>query len=125
MLMGGFDVVFDVVGIAATLNNALRWARAGGVVVLVGVHLHRLLLDVTPIWYQEVDLIGAVGHDVVTWAGENFSAFELAMRWMQTGRLSCEGLLTHRFPLDDYRDAFITAVDKRTHCSIKVAFDLK
>ena len=27
MLMGGFDIVFDVVGIAATLNNALRWTR--------------------------------------------------------------------------------------------------
>ncbi|MCO6450258.1 MAG: alcohol dehydrogenase catalytic domain-containing protein, partial [Caldilineales bacterium] len=28
MLMGGFDIVFDVVGIPATLNNALRWTRA-------------------------------------------------------------------------------------------------
>jgi 2-desacetyl-2-hydroxyethyl bacteriochlorophyllide A dehydrogenase len=124
MLMGGFDVVFDVVGIAATLNNALRWTRAGGTVVLVGVHLHRMLLDVTPVWYQEVDLIGAVGHDVVTWAGETCSAFELAMRWMQTGQLNCEGLLTHRFPLDSYRDAFAAALDKRSHRSIKVAFDL-
>jgi len=124
MLMGGFDVVFDVVGSAATLNDALRWTRAGGVVVLVGVNLHRMRLDVTPVWYQEVDLIGAVGHDVVEWERETLSTFELAMRWMQTGRLSCEGLLTHRFPLAAYREAFAVAVDKRTHRSIKVAFDL-
>jgi hypothetical protein len=38
--------------------------------------------------------------------------------------LSCQGLLTHRFPLDAYRDAFAAAVDKRVHRSIKVAFDL-
>jgi threonine dehydrogenase-like Zn-dependent dehydrogenase len=124
MLMGGFDVVFDVVGIAATLNNALRWTRAGGTVVLVGVNLHRMLLDVTPIWYQEVDLIGAVGHDVLEWEGEILSTFELAMCWMQTGKLICEDLLTHRFSLDAYREAFTVAVDKRTHRSIKVAFDL-
>ncbi|MBU0705572.1 MAG: alcohol dehydrogenase catalytic domain-containing protein [Chloroflexi bacterium] len=124
MLLGGFDLIFDVVGIESTLNNALRWARAGGTVVLVGVNLHRMRLDVTPVWYQEVDLIGAVGHDVVTWEGETLSTFELAMRWMQTGALNCDKLLTHRFPLNDYREAFLTAVDKQTRRSIKVAFDL-
>ena len=123
MLMGGFDVIFDVVGIPATLNNALRWTRAGGTVVLLGVNLHRMRLDVTPVWYQEVDLIGAIGHDVVTWEGEPLSTFELAMRWMQTGRLDCESLLTHRFPLSAYRKAFATAADKRAHRSVKVAFD--
>jgi threonine dehydrogenase-like Zn-dependent dehydrogenase len=123
MLMGGFDVLFDVVGAAATLDNALRWTRAGGTVVLVGVNLHRMRLDVTPIWYQEVNLIGAVGHGVVTWEGEAVSTFELGMRWMQAGRLRCDDLLTHRFPLDGYREAFITATDKRAHRSIKVAFD--
>jgi threonine dehydrogenase-like Zn-dependent dehydrogenase len=124
MLMGGFDMVFDVVGIESTLNNALRWTRAGGTVVLVGVNLHRMKLDVTPVWYQEVDLIGAVGHDVVTWEGETLSGFELAMRWMQVGKLDCEGLLTHRFPLDAYRQAFSVAADKQRYRSIKVAFEL-
>jgi threonine dehydrogenase-like Zn-dependent dehydrogenase len=125
MLMGGFDLVFDVVGTAATLNNALRWTRAGGTVVLVGVNLHRMNLDVTPVWYQEVDLIGAVGHDVVTWQGETFSTFELAMRWMVQGVLDCEPLLTHRFPLDAYRQAFATAVNKEDSRSIKVAFEMR
>ncbi len=124
MLLGGFDVIFDVVGSEATLNQALRWARAGGTVVLVGVSLHRLKLDVTPIWYQEVDLIGAVGHDVVTWEGESLSTFELAMQWMKTGQLDCGGLLTHCFPLDAYRQAFSTAADKKHNRSIKVAFEM-
>jgi len=124
MLMGGFDVIFDVVGIESTLNDALRWARAGGTVVLVGVNLRRMRLDVTPVWYQEVDLIGSVGHDVVEWEGRRFSTFELAMEWMGDGRLRVKDLLTHRFPLDAYRHAFRVAVDKRTYRSIKVAFEL-
>jgi len=94
-------------------------------VVLVGVNLHRMKLDVTPVWYQEVDLLGAVGHDVVTWEGETLSTFELAMRWMAEGKLDPRGLLTHRFPLEDYRRAFLTAIDKRDRRSIKVAFDLE
>jgi len=124
MLLGGFDVVFDVVGIEATLNNALRWTRAGGTVVLVGVNLHRMNLDVTPVWYQEVDLLGAVGHDVVNWDGENISTFELAMRWMQAGKLNTAGLVTHYFALNDFRTAFNVATDKQKHRSIKVVFDL-
>ncbi len=124
MLLGGFDLVFDVVGVASTLNNALRWTRAGGTVVLVGVNLHRMHLDVTPIWYQEVDLVGAVGHDVVDWQGKSISTFELAMDWMRNGSLQVEELLTHTFPLDAYRQAFSTALDKRDARSIKVAFEM-
>ena len=124
MLLGGFDVIFDAVGIAATLNNALRWTRAGGTVVLVGVNLHRMKLDLTPVWYQEVDLIGAVGHDVVSWQGQSLSTFELAMDWMGSGALQTEKLLTHRFRLADYRRAFAVAADKQRHRSIKVAFDI-
>jgi threonine dehydrogenase-like Zn-dependent dehydrogenase len=125
MLLGGFDLVFDVVGTESTLNSAMRWTRAGGTVVLVGVNLHRMHLDVTPVWYQEVDLLGAVGHDVVRWEGESLSTFELAMRWMQEGKLDCEGLLSHRFRLDEYRQAFSVALDKEKHESVKVAFDLR
>ncbi len=124
MLLGGFDVIFDVVGNQTTLNHALRWTRANGAVVLVGVNLHRLKLDVTPVWYQEVNLVGAVGHDVIRWRGEEISTFALAMRWMQAGSLKTEKLVTHRFTLDEYRQAFRVALDKRDARSIKVAFEL-
>jgi threonine dehydrogenase-like Zn-dependent dehydrogenase len=36
ILPGGYDVVYDFVGLGCTLTDALRWARAGGRVVLVG-----------------------------------------------------------------------------------------
>lgn len=113
-----------MVGTGATLNPALRWARAGGTVVLVGVSLHRMRLDVTPVWYQEVSLIGSVGHGVVTWRGERVPTFDLAMRWMLDGTFATDGLVTHRFPLAAYREAFAAAVDKHIHRSVKVAFDL-
>ena len=121
MLMGGFDAIFDVVGIPITLNNALRWTKAGGTVVLVGVNLHRMHLDVTPVWYQEVNLVGAVGHDVVEWQGETVSTFDLAMRWMAAGWLQTAPLLSHCFPLADYRQALTTAIDKRHQRAIKIA----
>ncbi len=125
MLLGGWDVIYDVVGIAATLNHALRWARAGGAVVLVGATLHRMKLDLTPVWYQEVDLIGSVGHDVVTWEGRTIGTFQLAMEWMLAGDIRTDLLLTHIFPLKAYRQAFeVATTGKNKARSVKVAFDL-
>jgi threonine dehydrogenase-like Zn-dependent dehydrogenase len=40
---------------------------------------------------------------------------------MQTGCLATDGLITHRFPLEEYRTAIATALDKRTG-AIKVVF---
>jgi threonine dehydrogenase-like Zn-dependent dehydrogenase len=124
MLLGGWDAIYDVVGIPATLNHALRWARAGGDVVLVGATLHRMKLDMTPVWYQEVNIIGSIGHDVVTWEGREIGTFQLAMQWMLSGDIRTDLLLTHRFPLDDYRRAFAVATtEKARERSVKVAFE--
>lgn len=125
MLIGGFDVIFDVVGVPQTINNALRWTRANGTVVIVGVHLHRMQVDLTPIWHQEIDLIGAIGHDVVTWQEKAISTFDLAQRWMAEGMIETGTLLTHRFPWHAYREAIDTAVNKQTSQSVKVAFDYR
>jgi threonine dehydrogenase-like Zn-dependent dehydrogenase len=125
MLIGGFDLIFDVVGIPQTINNALRWTRAKGTVVIVGVHLHRMEVDLTPIWHQEVDLIGAVGHDIVTWQEEKISTFDLAQHWMSGGAIETAALLSHRFPLHAYKEAINTALDKEGARSIKVAFDYR
>jgi threonine dehydrogenase-like Zn-dependent dehydrogenase len=124
MLIGGYDIVFDVVGIPETLNNAIRWTKAFGTVILVGVYLHRMKIDLSPIWYQEVNLKGAIGHDVVPWKKQLISTFDLAMLWMNKGIIETEVLLTHRFALDEYKAAFETALDKKGKKSIKVVFDI-
>lgn len=80
VLLGGYDVIYDSVGNAQTTHDALRWARAGSTVVMVGLNLHRMQLDLTPIWYQEINLIGTMGHSIETWpidSSERKSTFEV------------------------------------------------
>jgi len=121
VVMGGFDLTHDAVGNADSIQDSLRWTKAGGTVVVVGVSpvLHRL--DLSPVWHQEIDLIGALGHGVETVAGQRSHAFDLISAWMKTGRLATDGLITHRFSLDEHRTAIATALDKRTG-AIKVVF---
>ncbi|MDI6858299.1 MAG: alcohol dehydrogenase catalytic domain-containing protein [Dehalococcoidia bacterium] len=125
VIMGGFDAVYDCVGQAKTLSDALRWTRSGGTVVLLGVNLVPMRLDLTPVWYWEVDLLGTYAHGAEDWQGERVPTFELVIRLLREGKLDFEGFITHRFPLSQYKEAFTTAMDQRRTHAIKVVFDYR
>lgn len=120
-LQGGFDVIYDIVGTGQTIKDGLRWARAGGTVVIVGISPTLVKTDLSPIWHQEVDLIGSVVHGIEEWNGQRVHGFDLVIGWMREGLFPIDGLITHRFPLKEYKKAVATAEDKRTG-AIKVVF---
>jgi threonine dehydrogenase-like Zn-dependent dehydrogenase len=124
MLLGGYDIVYDCVGSQQTVPHSLRWTRAGGTVVLAGVHFEPIRVDLTPIWYQEVDLIGLYTHGMERWNGATQSTYDLTVSLLQEGKLKTEGLITHRFPLEQWRTAVRTAMDKRSG-AIKVVLDYR
>lgn len=121
MLLGGFEVIYDCVGNAQTVTDGLRWARAGGAVVLVGINLNRMKVDLNPVWYQEVNLIGSHTFGMEDWQGSRIPTFDIVIQLLNEGMFSTDGLITHRFPFKEYRQAIATHRDKRTG-SIKVVF---
>ena len=126
MLLGGYDAIYDTVGTERTVYDSLRWTRAGGSVVLVGVNLHLMHIDLSPIWYQEVQLIGSVAHGMETWpigAREHRSTFSVATELIQSGQMHPETLITHRFALNNFKDALATSTSKSQSRAIKVVFD--
>jgi len=123
MILGGFDVVYDCIGSDKTLRDSLRWASAGGTVVLAGVNLKPMRVDLTPVWYQEVNLVGLYAHGMEEWNGRKQSTYDLTAELLLEKKLHVEGLITHRFPLEDWRAAVRTAKDKRSG-SIKVLLEM-
>ena len=122
-LRDGFDVVYDTVGSSETFHHALRWTRARGTVVLIGVDLVPGRLDQSPIWLRELQVLGVLGHGAEAWDGERRQTYALVCEWMRAGRLRIEGLLSYRFPLRDYRSAIRAAAGKAGSGATKVAFD--
>jgi len=108
-----------------TLRDALRWARAGGAVVLVGVYMAPMNIDLTSVWYSEVDLVGMFAHGGEDWQGERLSTFELVVRLLRERKLNFDGFITHRFPLSQYCQAFLTAMDQARSHPIKVVFEYR
>jgi threonine dehydrogenase-like Zn-dependent dehydrogenase len=124
MILGGFDVVYDCVGSEKTVQDSLRWTRAGGTVVLAGVSLKPMHIDLTPIWYQQVNLIGLYAHGMEEWNGVRQSTYDLTIDLLLKKKLFIDGLITHRFPLEQWRTAVGTAKDKSSG-AIKVVLDLR
>jgi threonine dehydrogenase-like Zn-dependent dehydrogenase len=124
MILGGFDVVFDCVGSEKTLQDSLRWTRAGGTVVLAGVSLKPMHIDLTPVWYQEVNLIGLRAHGMDEREGIRRSTFDLTADLLLAKKFYVEGLITHRFPLEHWQKAVRTAKDKSSG-AVKVVLDFR
>jgi len=108
--------------------NALRWVRASGVAVLVANEPRMQRLDLTPVWSQETTLLGAMGHGAESWppdGGGRISTFTLAATLVRERRLTPERLVTHRFPLREFRRALMTAQHDEHHQTLQVLLDMQ
>jgi len=120
---GGFEVIYDCIGSATTVEDSLRWARAGGAVVLVGIDLTRVTLDLNPVWYQEVDLIGSKAHGRQMWQGQSRHTYDVVTELLRAGKMHSAGLITHRFRFEEYKQAIAMASSKARSGAIKVVFE--
>jgi len=51
-------------------------------------------------------MMGINAHGMEEYDGRSISSFALAMELVQSGKIQLDGLVTHRFPLSAYREAF-------------------
>jgi threonine dehydrogenase-like Zn-dependent dehydrogenase len=125
MLMGGFEVIYDCVGTGTTLTDSLRWARAGGTVVMVGIDMSIFRVDLNPIWYTEVNLIGSRTHGSSEFAGKKQHDYAWVIDLQRRHTMRVDGLITHRFSLGQYKEAIRTWEHKGKNGAIKIVFDLR
>jgi threonine dehydrogenase-like Zn-dependent dehydrogenase len=123
VVMGGADRVFECVGAAGTMEDAVRLARPGGEVALVGMPSARSCLDLTALWYKEVGLTGSYAYGVEEYRGERVKSFELALRIAP--EIDLESMVGPRFGLRHYREAIAAARAAGRNGHVKVVFDLR
>ncbi len=121
MVIGGFDVIYDTVGNDRSLKDALRWARSEGSVVVVGINFSPKRLDYSPVWFQEVKLLGINCHGREVFRGEEMNSFDVALTLYREGRLDFSGFVTHTFPAQDYPKAIDLFFEKGKNRVVKIA----
>jgi threonine dehydrogenase-like Zn-dependent dehydrogenase len=119
-LLGGADVVIECVGSRSGLDLALRSVRAGGRVVVSGIPADGA--DLTPLWFRELELVGAYTSGTETLAdGTRTPTFDLAIEAAENLPI-LEQLVGATYPLDRWRDAIDHAMSAGKLGTFKVAF---
>ena len=117
IILGGFDVIYDTVGNDASLQHALRWTKGGGTVVLIGINFKPGKIDYSPVWCQEVRVAGINCHATES---NGRTSFDIAAELLLAACISPADIVTHRFPVTQYKDAVRAFLSKRTSQAIKI-----
>lgn len=125
VLIGGVDVTFDCIGSSVTIDDALRFTRAGGDVILVGMPGIPKNVDWTSIWYKQLRVTGAYTYGLETHNDEHIHTFTLGMRLLQKMETHLRPLVSTLFPLRDYKRAIQTALNTGKTATVKTVFDLR
>jgi len=121
---GTVEVVYDTVGSPLTIEAAMRVLAYRGTLVQMGVGSPGRF-EWTPWYFKELRLVGSNAFGFETFEGETMHAIDHYLRLADAGRIDLTGLLTHRFALADWREAFTTIVNQGDTGAIKVAFDYR
>jgi threonine dehydrogenase-like Zn-dependent dehydrogenase len=116
--MGGFDRVYDTVGVSATLNLSMRLMTAMGTLSVVGIG-GDVKLDLTPLWLKLQTIKGVYAYGDVDFNGRREHVFEIAMTMMRNGQIKADALVTHKFSLNDYERMIEVNLNKEKHRAMK------
>lgn len=121
-MMGGYALTYDCTGNAPGLVDALMWTRGRGTLVAIGttgIAMH----DSTPLWFDELNVIGANGRQVEQLDGRSVHTYDLVFEWIRDKKLNLASLPVAQYPLSDYRQALKSLLTRTGKPVVKVVFN--
>ncbi len=119
---GKIDVVYDTIGKAETLEVGARILAAHGTLVQSGVHGSERW-DTSPLYFKELRLTGSNAFGIEEVEGVRKHGLQHYLDLVEAGRVDLDGMLTHTFRLEEWREAFTALACQESSGAIKVAFD--
>jgi len=120
---GGVDLVYDCVGSSSTIDNAIRFLRQRGKIVIVGAAGVLNKIDAAHIWFREIEVTGSSMYSHIEDDQEKVRTYKKAIDLIEHNHINLDGLVTHNYPLSQFPNAVNTALDKGRNRSIKVIFN--
>ncbi|GAG91722.1 unnamed protein product, partial [marine sediment metagenome] len=100
----GAGVIIEASGNIEALEEALKYIRLGGKIIVLGHTDNPLSLKPSSdIVLREVQIMGLFGREI-------WDTWEKTERILSSGELNIEPIITHRFSLSDFDKAFKTAL---------------
>ena len=120
----GPDIIYDSVATESTVEDDFHIIRSGGKIVLIGMgYSITKKIDWGVQIYKEVIISGTFLQSVGEFEGKVIDPYEFGLNYMSKHLDVFENIVTHRFPLHDFRKAFGAIENKGKSHAIKVVFD--
>jgi len=94
----GFDVGMEMSGNPSAFRDMLRTMHHGGKIALLGIPPEEMAIDWNQVIFKGLVIKGVYGREM-------FETWYKMSSMLQSG-LNVESIITHRFPLEDYEEAF-------------------
>jgi L-iditol 2-dehydrogenase/threonine 3-dehydrogenase len=111
----GFDVGVEVAGAEASLTALVKGIGKGGTLLIVGVYGDKPKVDMSVVCEHELTLKGSMMYRHEDWVQ--------AVKWIDSGAVKTEPLLTCHFPFERYADAY-QFIDAQGDKTMKVMIDV-
>ncbi|GAK51136.1 zinc-containing alcohol dehydrogenase [Candidatus Moduliflexus flocculans] len=92
------DLILECIGVEPTMTEAIRCARKGTKIIVVGVFGEKPHVDLGLVQDRELSLIGTLMYQK--------KDYEQAIALAEAGKLRLESLVTDRFPFQSYLEAY-------------------
>ena len=90
-------------------------------IVVTGVEVPRRF-EWTPLYFKEIAVIGSNAFGVEEFEGRRRHSMEIYLDLVRQRRIDVTPILTHRFSLDRWQEAFMACGDQGTSQAVKVLF---
>ena len=107
----GADVVIEAVGVPETFELCTTLVRPGGHVANIGVHGRPATLHLESLWIKDV---------TITTGLVDTSSTPTLLRMLEAGQLDVSHMVTHRFALEEFEQAYETFGDAADTGALKV-----
>jgi (R,R)-butanediol dehydrogenase / meso-butanediol dehydrogenase / diacetyl reductase len=110
----GPDVVYECIGVPGTIEEAIRYVRKGGRVVIIGACGEPDKFTPIRALQREVDVIFSNGSDP--------REFQTAMAMLASGRISTDPMITHAIGIEEMPQAFAALSHPNDQCKVMLEF---
>src|SRR5439155_24005015 len=103
----GAEVILEMSGVPTVIDQGTRMLAPGARMALLGLPSERVSLDLTDqVIFKEARLYGVTGREL-------FRTWQLMTTFLATGMVDPTPVITHRFPLVRFEEAFAAAASGR------------
>jgi threonine dehydrogenase-like Zn-dependent dehydrogenase len=118
----GVRLIYNTVGTAESMEVSVRIAGPRSTVVLSGVDTPQRW-EWSPHYFKEVNVVGSNAFGVEEWNGVRKHAMEHYFDLIRGKHIDVTPIITHRFPLEAYKEAFRYTHNQGETGAVKVLFE--